>query len=86
MPCESRILQSSPKGQVKLVLWETVQRSHIENLREVSKKYYVLISLSTRTHNNKYAHLLKRVRRIHLSQKGAVQNSFCTAPALYLGV
>ena len=28
MPCESRILQSPIKGQVKLVLFETVQRSH----------------------------------------------------------
>ena len=27
MPCDYRILQSPTKGQVKLVLWETVQRS-----------------------------------------------------------
>ena len=27
MPCESRILQSPIKGQVKLVLWETGGRS-----------------------------------------------------------
>ena len=28
MPCDYRILQSSTKGQVLLVLYETVQRSH----------------------------------------------------------
>ena len=28
MPCEIRILQSPTKEQVKLVLWETVGRSH----------------------------------------------------------
>ena len=28
MPCDYRILQSLTKGQVKLVLFETVQRSH----------------------------------------------------------
>ena len=27
MPCESHILQSPTKGQIKLVLWETVGRS-----------------------------------------------------------
>ena len=31
MPCDYRILQSPTKGQVKLVLWETVGRSHIHN-------------------------------------------------------
>ena len=30
MPCDYRILQSPAKEQVKLVLWETVQRSHID--------------------------------------------------------
>ena len=29
MPCNYRILQSPPKGQVLLVLWETVGRSQI---------------------------------------------------------
>ena len=28
MPCESRILQSFTKEQVKLVLWKTIGRSH----------------------------------------------------------
>ena len=27
MPCDYRILQSPPKGQILLVLWETAQRS-----------------------------------------------------------
>ena len=29
MPCDYRILQSPTKGQVLLVLYETVERSHI---------------------------------------------------------
>ena len=41
MPCESHILQSPTKGQIKLILWETVGRSL--NLR-------VLIIVSTRTY------------------------------------
>ena len=28
MPCDYRILQSSTKGQVLLILYETVQRAH----------------------------------------------------------
>ena len=31
MPCDYRILQSPIKEQVKLVLWETVGRSHTDN-------------------------------------------------------
>ena len=57
------------------------------------QNYDALTEISARTYGGKYAHSLKRVRvfieistRTHLSQKGAVQNSFCTAPALYLGV
>ena len=33
MPCDYRILQSSPKGQVKLALLETAQRSLLNQKR-----------------------------------------------------
>ena len=35
MPCDYRILQSPLKGQVKLVLLETVGRSHLETLKQI---------------------------------------------------
>ena len=79
MPCDYRILQSPIKEQVKLVLWETVQRSllckslkvknyiyrgerasvlpkvktsakFVQTTAEVSRKYYIITNLSTRTH------------------------------------
>ena len=37
----------------------------LKTTAEVSRKYYVLTNLSTRTHRFKYAHSLKRVRCIH---------------------
>ena len=40
MPCDYRILQSPTKEQVKLVLWETVGRSHDAM---VSINIYVLL-------------------------------------------
>ena len=40
MPCDYRILQSPIKGQVKLVLFETVERSHIN--KKVSNPYLLL--------------------------------------------
>ena len=38
MPCDYRILQSPTKGQVKLVLLETAQRSPLSGHRSNSKK------------------------------------------------
>ena len=54
MPCDYRILQSPPKGQVLLVLWETVGRFPIRVLisvltRKHFSEYIVLVSVSART-------------------------------------
>ena len=64
MPCDYRILQSPTKGQVKLVLWETVGQSpntkliYLEILSDnlTIKFLYthsLLMTLSTRNQNNK---------------------------------
>ena len=38
MPCDYRILQSPTKGQVNLVLWETVQQSLLDGIIDYDKK------------------------------------------------
>ena len=39
MPCDYRILQSPPKGQVLLVLLETVGRSHLNTLKQTDNRF-----------------------------------------------
>ena len=56
MPCDCRILQSLTKGQVLLVLFETVQRSPL--VIDFDSKYDVLVKVSARTYISEYVVLI----------------------------
>ena len=58
-----RFLKSKPRRSLCRLRLKFVQTS-----AEVSRKYYVLTNLSTRTHHRKYVYSLKRVRCTHFSQ------------------
>ena len=48
----------------------------VQTTAEVSRKYYVLTNLSTRTYDNEYTYLQKQVRRIHIDFGVIVEEPF----------
>ena len=64
MPCDYRILQSPPKGQVLLVLLETVGRSHLETLKEIDNCF------ASRASASKFRCIMSAVGTILLHSPG----------------
>ena len=64
MPCDYRILQSPLKGQVLLVLLETVGRSHLETLKQIDNCF------ASRASASKFRCIMSAVGTILLQSPG----------------